>query len=98
MVRAAASHAHVMMQAKYDARNPQALKQLIANGAKLQRFPKEVMDAAFKARNEVYAELNDSNPDWKRIYTEYEKFLRDQYAWFRLADLSFDQYMASVKL
>jgi TRAP-type mannitol/chloroaromatic compound transport system substrate-binding protein len=98
MVRAAASHAHVIMQAKYDARNPQALKQLIANGAKLQRFPKEVMDAAFKARNEVYAELNDSNPDWKRIYTEYEKFLRDQYAWFRLADLSFDQYMASVKL
>jgi len=98
MVRTAASHAHVMMQAKYDARNPQALKQLIANGAKLQRFPKEVMDAAFKARNEVYAELKDSNPDWKRIYTEYEKFLRDQYAWFRLADLSFDQYMASVKL
>ncbi len=98
MVRAAASHAHVTMQAKYDARNPQALKQLIANGAKLQRFPKEVMDAAFKARNELYAELNDNNPDWKRIYTEFEKFLRDQYAWFRLADLSFDQYMASVKL
>lgn len=98
MVRAAASHAHVTMQAKYDARNPQALKQLIANGAKLQRFPKDVMDAAFKARNEVYAELNDTNPDWRRIYGELEKFLRDQYAWFRLADLSYDQYMASVKL
>ena len=98
MIRTAASHAHVTMQAKYDARNPQALKQLIANGAQVHRFPKDVMDAAFKARNEVYAELNDTNPDWKKIYTEFEKFLRDQYAWFRLADLSYDQYMASVKL
>ncbi|HCO78268.1 MAG TPA: ABC transporter substrate-binding protein [Rhodocyclaceae bacterium] len=98
MIRTAASHAHVTMQAKYDARNPQALKQLIANGAQVHRFPKDVMDAAFKARNEVFAELNDTNPDWKKIYTEFEKFLRDQYAWFRLAELSYDQYMASVKL
>ncbi len=98
MVRLAASHAHVLMQAKYDARNPAALKELIAQGAKLQRFPKDVMDAAWNARQEVFAELNDKNPDWKRIYSDFEKFLRDQYAWFRLADLSYDQYMAAVKL
>ena len=38
MLEAAASHAHMVMQAKYDARNPPALKQLVSLGAKLHRF------------------------------------------------------------
>jgi TRAP-type mannitol/chloroaromatic compound transport system substrate-binding protein len=98
ILRQAASDAHVVMQAKYDARNPAALKQLIAEGAKLARFPREVMDAAFKARNEVYAELNDTNPHWKKIYADYSRFLADQYQWAPIAEGSFDQYMAAQKL
>ena len=38
----------LIMQANYDAKNPAALKQLVAGGAKLHRFPKDVMEAAFK--------------------------------------------------
>src|SRR3954471_3330257 len=41
MVEVAASHAHVDMQAKYDARNPAALKTLVGQGVKLFRFPKD---------------------------------------------------------
>ncbi len=44
----ASSAAHVDMQAKYDARNPAALKQLVKAGAKLRPFPADVMNAAFK--------------------------------------------------
>ena len=33
------------MQAKYDARNPPALKQLVSLGAKLHAFPREVVAA-----------------------------------------------------
>ena len=44
-VEAAASHAHVDMQAKYDALNPVALKKLVAEGTKLMAFPKAVIDA-----------------------------------------------------
>jgi len=98
IVRQAASDAHVVTQAKYDARNPTALKKLIAEGAKLNRFPKDVMDAAFKASREVYAELNDKNPNWKKIYPDYSRFLADQYQWQPIADGSFDQYMAGQKL
>ncbi len=98
ILRQAASDAHVVMQAKYDARNPTALKKLIAEGAKLGRFPKDVMDAAFKASREVYAELNDTNPAWKKIYTDYARFLADQYQWQPIADGSFDQYMGAQKL
>jgi len=98
IVRQAASDAHVVTQARYDARNPTALKQLIAERAKLGRFPRDVMDAAFKASREVYAELNDKNPNWKKIYPDYSRFLADQYQWAPIADGSFDQYMAAQKL
>ncbi|MBI1907514.1 MAG: TRAP transporter substrate-binding protein DctP [Rhodocyclales bacterium] len=98
IVRQAASDAHITMQAKYDALNPTALKQLIAEGAKLNRFPKDVMDAAFKASREVYAELNDKNPNWKKIYADYSRFQADAYQWAPIAEGSFDQYMSAQKL
>jgi TRAP-type mannitol/chloroaromatic compound transport system substrate-binding protein len=98
IVRQAASDAHVTMQAKYDAHNPTALKQLIAEGAKLNRFPKDVMDAAFKASREVYAELNEKNPNWKKIYADYSRFQADLYQWAPIAEGSFDQYMSAQKL
>lgn len=98
IIRQAASDAHVTMQARYDVLNPPALKQLIAEGAKLHRFPKDVMDAAFKASREVYAELNDTNPNWKKVYADYSRFLGEQVQWTALVEGSFNQYMATQKL
>lgn len=98
IVTAAASHAHVNMQAMYDSRNPGALKKLIAEGAKVSRFPKDVMDAAFKARNEVYGDLGQTNANWKKVYGDYARFMAEQYQWVPLADGSYDQYMASQKI
>lgn len=98
IVRQAASDAHVGMQARYDARNPNALKQLIAEGAKLNRLPKDVMDAAFKASREVYADLNAGNPKWKKIHADYDRFLADQVQWQSIAEGSYNQYMTAQKL
>jgi len=98
IVRQAASEAHISMQARYDARNPHALKQLIAEGAKLSRMPRDVMDAAFKASREVYAELNDTNPEWRKIYFDYTRFHSDQLQWEPIAEGTYNQYMASQKL
>src|SRR6476620_4393990 len=64
IVESAASEAHVVMQARYDARNPGALKQLVSAGTKLRPFSNEILSAAFKASNEVYEELNGKNEDW----------------------------------
>src|SRR5512133_361180 len=44
IVEAASAYAHIIMQANYDVKNPTALKQLVAGGAKLHRFPKDVME------------------------------------------------------
>jgi TRAP-type mannitol/chloroaromatic compound transport system substrate-binding protein len=98
MVEAAASHAHVEMQARYDARNPAALKRLVASGTKLFRFPKDVMEAAFKEAMAEYSELNAKNPGWKKIYEDYAAFRRDANLWFRFTEAGFDDFMQSQKL
>ena len=98
IVENAAAHAHTVMQARYDARNPAALKQLVGAGTKLFRFPKDVMDGAFKAAMEVYGELSGSNPAWKKIYADYNDFRRDQNLMFRVAEAGFDEFMQQQKL
>ncbi|GAP34754.1 TRAP transporter substrate-binding protein [Piscinibacter sakaiensis] len=98
IVEAAASHAHVDMQAKYDARNPAALKRLVAGGAKLFRFPKDMMEAAFKEAMALYSELSASNPAWKKVYEDYATFRRDQNLWFRFTEAGFDDFMQQQKL
>ena len=49
VVESAAAEAHVKTQAQYDAKNPIALKSLIANGVKLHPFPRDLLRAANKA-------------------------------------------------
>ncbi|WP_302173111.1 TRAP transporter substrate-binding protein [uncultured Hydrogenophaga sp.] len=98
IVEMAASHAHTTMQAIYDARNPAALKRLVAGGAKVQAFPKAIMDAAFKESMALYDELSQSNPNWKKIYGDYAAFRKEQNLWFRFTEGQFDRYMQSAKL
>jgi TRAP-type mannitol/chloroaromatic compound transport system substrate-binding protein len=86
------------MQARYDAKNPAALKQLAAQNTKIVVFPKPVLDAAFKAAIDLYSELSAKNPDWKKIYDDYSNFRRDSNLWFRFAEAGFDDFMQRAKL
>jgi TRAP-type mannitol/chloroaromatic compound transport system substrate-binding protein len=98
VIEAASAVAHIDMQAKYDYRNPAALKQLVGSGTRLFRFPKEVMEAAFKASQEMYAELSAKNQNWKKVYEDYAKVRADQNLWFRFAEAAFDDFMQTQKL
>jgi TRAP-type mannitol/chloroaromatic compound transport system substrate-binding protein len=98
IIEAAAAYAHTDMQAKYDARNAAALKTLVAGGTKLFRFPKDLMESAFKESMALYSELSESNPAWKKVYTDYAAFRRDANLWFRFSEAAFDDFMQSAKL
>lgn len=84
------------MLAKYDAANPDALKRLIGQGAKVTYFPKAVMDASYKASMELFDELSISSPDFKAIYPQWRAFRKNQAAWFRVADAELDNYTFSA--
>jgi TRAP-type mannitol/chloroaromatic compound transport system substrate-binding protein len=98
IIEAAASFAHTEMQAKYDARNPKALKELVAAKTQVLPFPKDVMDLAFKESMKLYAEISKTNPAWKKIYDDYAAFRKDQNLWFRFTEARFDGFMQSQKL
>ncbi len=98
IVTCAAAYAHTDMQAKYDYRNAASLKQLVAGGAKLFPFPKDLMDAAFKEAMGLYDEIGAKNPNWKKVYADYSAFRRDANLWFRFTEARFDSYMQSAKL
>jgi TRAP-type mannitol/chloroaromatic compound transport system substrate-binding protein len=98
IVEAASAHAHVITQAKYDAKNPLALKQLVAAGARLRPFPPDVMAEAFKQSMALCDEIAARNPQWKKVYTDYARFRADQNRWFRFSEATFDRFMQSQKL
>jgi len=95
MVETAACLAHTDMLAKYDARNPKALKELVGSGVHLFRFPRDAMDAAFKESQALFSEISARNPRWKKIYEDLAAFRRDQNLWFRVAEAGFDDFMQS---
>ena len=90
-VAAAAAVAHLDIQAQYGARNPLALAELVATGTQLLAMPKPVRDAAWKAAQDLYAELSGKNPQWKIIYGSYAAFQKTQ-AWNQ-AETGFDSFM-----
>ena len=85
------------MIGKYDTDNVPALRRLIANGTELRPFSREILDACYKATQELYAEFSAQNPKWKAIYEPWKKFLDDELQWFRVEEQQFDNYMLSVK-
>ncbi|MFD0669784.1 TRAP transporter substrate-binding protein [Ramlibacter sp. MAHUQ-53] len=98
IVEAAASQAHVGMQAKYDALNPTALKQLVGAKTNLRPFPADMMAAAWKAASDLYADLSARNENWRKVYADYAKFRADQNLWFRFTEATFDRFMQAQKL
>ena len=95
---AAAHLANTDMQAKYDAKNPAALIDLVRNGgAQLRAYPQEVMEACFKAANEVYAETNAKNPAFKKIYDSHMAYRNDGYLWWQIAEYTFDNFMIRAR-
>ena len=88
----ACAEANVHMLASYDAKNPDALKRLVAGGTQLRQFSKPVLEAAQKAAFELYDEAAAKSPHFKRIYAEWLKFRNDQFLWFRVAEMGYDNF------
>ena len=81
------------MVGKYDTDNVAALRRLVAGGIKLLPFPQPVLDACFKAANELFDETSAKNPKFKKIYEPWKKFRSDELQWFQVSEQSFDSFM-----
>ena len=97
MLRMAGHAANDWMLARYDALNPVALRRLVATGAQLRAFPRDMMELAFKNAGQLYAETGAKNPAFKKVHDSYMAFRDPSIAWMRVTENTFDDFMATVK-
>jgi TRAP-type mannitol/chloroaromatic compound transport system substrate-binding protein len=89
----AAAYSNLEETAKYDARNPGALRKLVAGGTELRAFSQPIMEACLKASNEVNAETAASNADFKKVLASMQAFRNEEYMWWQVAEYSYDTFM-----
>jgi TRAP-type mannitol/chloroaromatic compound transport system substrate-binding protein len=94
ILRSACADVNGWMEAKYDTDNPKALRELVASGVKLLPFSQPILEASFKAANEVYDETKAKNPTFKKVYDSMMAFRKEEVLWFRVAENTFDNFMA----
>lgn len=97
ILQAACAAVQAELMARYDARNPAALRQLSGDGAQMKPFPREVLDDAFKESMALCRELDRSNPAWKKIHGDYRAFQRNQLFADRFTEAPFDAYLQSAR-
>jgi TRAP-type mannitol/chloroaromatic compound transport system substrate-binding protein len=93
IIAGAAAYANTEELAKYDARNPGALRKLIAGGTELRAFSQPIMEACLKASNEVNAETAAANADYKKVLESMLAFRNEEYFWWQVAEYSYDTFM-----
>ena len=93
MVTIAAAQVAADLTAKYDARNAAAIKRLVAAGAQLRPFSTDILDASFKATNELFGEVSAKNPKFKTLYDSVIAFRNEQYQWHQVCEATYDNYM-----
>ncbi len=96
ILESACAEATADMLAKYDNKNPPALKRLMAGGTQLRPFTNDIMAACYKAANEFYEETAAKNAKFKKIYEPWKKFRDEQVQWFSIAEGGFDRFMQAT--
>ena len=94
-IEVASAEATLWHLSRIDAFNTSALMRLVAAGAELRQFPRDVLEAAYSAAFALYDETAAKNPRFKAIYEPWLAFRKSQYTWFRVNEISFDVFNIS---
>ncbi|AWI57483.1 TRAP transporter substrate-binding protein [Sinorhizobium fredii] len=97
LVRTAAQATDANMLQKYDHLNPTAIKQLVANGAKLRPYSPEILTACFEAAEATYAEMEAKNENFKKIWGSIKAFRKDYFLWLQVAEYTNDTFMMQLQ-
>lgn len=93
VLKTAAQAVNMDMLAKYDFVNPPAIKKLVGAGAQLRPFSQEILAACFTAADQTYAEMEATNPGFKKIWDSIKAFRKDHYLWTQVAEYNYDTFM-----
>ena len=92
VLRSAAAQTNVDLLARYDVVNAQAIRRMVAGGAQLRPFSREIMAAAWIESHKLYDELAASNPVFRKVYENWRPFRDQTFQWFRVAEQTYDSF------
>ena len=93
-LKTAAYEVNVRVMARYDARNPVALRRLINDGGvNLRPFPDDLLKAAEETAFQLFDETAAADADFASIFKDWLAFRDAIHAWHGLAELGYLQYV-----
>ena len=92
ILRAAGQMAAATMQERYDAKNPPALKELLAEGVQLRPFSDEILNASRRTAVELLEEEASADATYARIYDNWKKFRSSSFDWFATGELAYARF------
>jgi TRAP-type mannitol/chloroaromatic compound transport system substrate-binding protein len=92
-VEIAAQATTLDMLAHYDAKNPEALLRLIAQGVKVSIFPQDVLTRLYEEAEGFYRGLVASNAEFATIFNHQREFMRKSNSYQQVADFQYDLMM-----
>ncbi|GFE70551.1 TRAP dicarboxylate transporter- DctP subunit [Chroococcus sp. FPU101] len=87
--------ANTTMLARYDSRNNEALQRLLTSGTQVRAYSPEILTAAEQAAFAIYDEFAAKDADFKAVYEEWKQFRTRIYAWHKLNEGSFTNFVYS---
>jgi TRAP-type mannitol/chloroaromatic compound transport system substrate-binding protein len=90
ILRTAAAESALVMQSRYDARNPPALKELLDNGVQLRPFSADVITTAREIAGQIYADQAAADPGYREIYEHWTAYRALSDRWFGVAELAYE--------
>lgn len=96
IVQSAAAEGSRAMLSKYDSGNTEPMRRMMAAGMELKPFSREILEASFKASQQVYAELSEKSAHFKRIYENWSKFRAETHLWFSISETRMDSFMQTA--
>ncbi|MEX2374201.1 MAG: TRAP transporter substrate-binding protein DctP [Dehalococcoidia bacterium] len=92
-LQSACSEAYVDMLAKYDTRNIEALRRLIAGGVELKSWSDEIMQAMQTETDRLLEEQAAGDDEFRRVYDEWKAFKNDQLLWASVNDFAAESFV-----
>lgn len=92
-ITTAAYESNATMLARYDARNNEALQSLLSSGTQVRPYSQEILEAAEKAAFALYDEFATKDADFKAVYEPWKQFRDRIYAWDKLNQGSFTNFV-----
>jgi TRAP-type mannitol/chloroaromatic compound transport system substrate-binding protein len=92
ILKAAGREAAATMQERYDAKNPGALKALLAEGVQLRPFSEEILRVSRDAAQELIAEEAAADATYGRIHENWKAYRRGSFDWFATSELAYARF------